>query len=136
MSEPTKYPALNTLSTGIRCRCPRCGKGPLLKGYLTIREQCPVCELDFGFAEPADGPAFFVMSIVGVAGMMGFMAFEFSVHPPIWVHFAVTFPLIIGLCLGVLRPFKGWLVSEQFLHKAAPPEWESIGKHGDDSRWR
>jgi len=140
MSDPVEtapvYPPLNTLETGIRCRCPRCGKGPLLKGYLTIRDSCPVCGLDYSFADPADGPAFFVMSGVGVVGMMAFMAFEFSVHPPIWVHFAVTFPLIALMCLAVLRPFKGWLVSEQYIHKAAPPEFESVGKHGDDTRWR
>lgn len=136
MTEPTVYPPLSTLSTGIRCRCPRCGQGPLLKGYLTIRENCPACGLDYGFAEPADGPAFFVMSGVGVVGMIAFMAFEFTVHPPIWVHLLITFPLIVALCLGVLRPFKGWLVAEQYVHKAAPPEWESIGKHGEGSKWR
>ncbi|HEX8470902.1 MAG TPA: DUF983 domain-containing protein [Brevundimonas sp.] len=140
MSDPVEtapeYPPLNTLTTGIRCRCPRCGKGPLLQGYLTIRKNCPVCGLDYSFADPADGPAFFVMSGVGVVGMMAFMAFEFSVHPPIWVHFAVTFPLIALMCLATLRPFKGWIVSEQYVHKAAPPEWESIGKHGDGSPWR
>lgn len=136
MTEPTVYPPLSTLSTGIRCRCPRCGEGPLLKGYLTIRDDCPVCGLDYGFAEPADGPAFFVMSGVGVVGMIAFMAFEFTVHPPVWVHLVITFPLIVALCLGVLRPFKGWLVAEQFVHKAAPPEWESIGKHGEGSKWR
>jgi len=43
----------------------------------------------------------------------------------------VTFPLIAVACLLVLRPFKGWLVSEQYVHKAAPPEWESTGGHGD-----
>ncbi|MGA0543709.1 DUF983 domain-containing protein [Brevundimonas sp. VNH65] len=135
MTEPV-YPPLNTLSTGIRCRCPRCGEGPLLKGYLTLRDSCPACGLDYGFAEPADGPAFFVMSGMGVLGMIGFMAFEFTVHPPVWVHLAFTFPLIVIACLGVLRPFKGWMVSEQFVHKAAPPEWESVGKHGDGSPWR
>ena len=134
--QPTVYPPLSTLSTGIRCRCPRCGEGPLLKGYLTIRDECPVCHLDYSFADPADGPAFFVMSGVGVLGMMAFMAFEFTVHPPIWVHFAFTFPLIAAMCLVVLRPFKGWMVSEQFVHKAAPPEWASIGKHGEGSKWR
>ncbi len=128
---PSEWPRLSTLSTGLRCRCPRCGQGPLLKGFLTIRDRCPVCDLDYGFAEPADGPAFFAMSAIGVIGMMAFMAFEFTVQPPIWVHFAVTFPLIAAACVLVLRPFKGWLVSEQWVHKAAPPEWESIGKHGD-----
>ena len=68
MTDP-EYPPLNTLSIGVRCRCPRCGEGPLLKGYLTIRESCPACGLDYGFAEPADGPAFFGMSAVGVIGM-------------------------------------------------------------------
>lgn len=124
------YPRLSTLKTGIRCRCPRCGEGPLFAGYLTIRENCPDCGLDYGFADPADGPAFFVMSAVGIIGMIGFMIFEFNVHPPIWVHFAVTFPLITLLCLVVLRPFKGWLVSEQYVHKAAEPTFESVGKHG------
>ena len=135
MSEDA-WPPLNTLSTGIRCRCPRCGKGPLLKGYLSLREACPECGLDYGFAEPADGPAFFVMSGMGVIGMIAFMTFEFTVHPPIWVHMAVTFPLIVLACIAVLRPFKGWMVAEQFVHKAAPPEWESVGKHGDGSPWR
>ena len=37
--------------------------------------------------------------------------------------------------IEVLREWFG-LVSEQFVHKAAPPEWESIGKHGDGSKWR
>lgn len=135
MSDPV-YPRLNTLSTGLRSRCPRCGKGPLLRGYLKIRDNCPVCGLDFSFADPADGPAFFVMSGVGVVGMMAFMAFEFTVHPPIWVHLVVTFPLLVLMCLGTLRPFKGWLVAEQYVHKAEDARFESVGKHGEGSRWR
>lgn len=114
----TQYPPLSTLKTGIRCRCPRCGEGPLLKGYLTIREECPECKLSYSFADPADGPAFFVMSVVGVVGMILFMLFEFNMHPPIWVHFVFTFPLIGAMCLGILRPFKGWMVAEQYRHKA------------------
>ena len=81
MSDPA-YPPLSPLKTGVRCRCPRCGVGPLFQGYLTIRKECTNCGLDYGFADPADGPAFFVMSAVGVVGMIGFMIFEFNVHPP------------------------------------------------------
>lgn len=135
MSDPA-YPPISPLKTGIRCRCPRCGVGPLFQGYLTIRKACSNCGLDYGFADPADGPAFFVMSAVGIVGMIGFMIFEFNVHPPIWVHFVVTLPILALMCLGVLRPFKGWLVSEQFFHKAAPPEFESVGKHGEGYGWR
>ncbi len=114
----TQYPPLSPLKTGIRCRCPRCGEGPLLKGYLTIREECPECKLSYSFADPADGPAFFVMSVVGLVGMILFMLFEFNMHPPIWVHFVFTFPLIAAMCMGILRPFKGWMVAAQYRHKA------------------
>ena len=114
----TQYPTLSPLKTGIRCRCPRCGEGPLLKGYLTIREECPECKLSYSFADPADGPAFFVMSVVGLVGMILFMLFEFNLHPPIWVHFVFTFPLIAAMCMGILRPFKGWMVAAQYRHKA------------------
>ncbi|PZU52905.1 MAG: hypothetical protein DI552_14245 [Brevundimonas sp.] len=124
-------PRLSTLKTGLACRCPRCGKGPLFKGYLSLRESCPDCGLDYGFADPADGPAFFVMSGAGLIGMIFMMAFEFTVHPPIWVHAVVTLPLLVALCLGCLRPFKAWLVAEQYVHKAAEPTFESVGKHGD-----
>ncbi|MCV0415169.1 MAG: DUF983 domain-containing protein [Brevundimonas sp.] len=124
-------PRLSPLKTGLACRCPRCGKGPLFKGYLSLRESCPDCGLDYGFADPADGPAFFVMSGAGLIGMIFMMAFEFTVHPPIWVHAVVTLPLLVALCLGCLRPFKAWLVAEQYVHKAAEPTFESVGKHGD-----
>lgn len=136
MTEPQASPRLSTLKTGLRCRCPRCGEGPLLRGYLKIREGCPRCGLSYGFADPADGPAFFGMSLVGVLGMVGMMWFEFTQHPEAWVHFVITLPLIALACMAVLRPLKGWLVAEQYVHKAAPPEWESTGGHGKGSKWR
>ncbi|WP_374385503.1 DUF983 domain-containing protein [Brevundimonas sp.] len=126
-----EFPRLSTLKTGLACRCPRCGKGPLFKGYLSLRPSCPVCGLDYGFADPADGPAFFVMSGAGLIGMVFMMVFEFTVHPPVWVHAIVTLPLLVALCLGSLRPFKSWLIAEQYVHKAAEPTFESVGKHGD-----
>lgn len=125
MASPTEHPRLSTLSTGLRRRCPRCGKGPLLRGYLTIRDRCPECGLDYGFADPADGPAFFAMSLVGVVGMMGFMAFEFTVQPPVWVHMVVTLPILALMCLAVLPPFKGWMVAEQYVHKATESEFRA-----------
>ncbi len=130
------YPPLSSLKTGLACRCPRCGRGPLLRGFLTVRESCSVCGLDYSFADPADGPAFFGMSIVGIIGMGLFMWFEFAVHPPIWVHLVTTFPLLTAACLATLRPLKGWMVAEQYVHKAEEARWQSVGKHGDGSRWR
>ena len=33
----------SALLNGLRCRCPHCGCGPLLNGWLTIRQRCAVC---------------------------------------------------------------------------------------------
>ena len=87
-----EYPPLNTLETGIRCRSPRCGKGPLLKGYLTIRENCPVCGLDYSFADPADGPAFFVLCFACVPSVILTLWIELQFNPPFWVHLVTSLP--------------------------------------------
>jgi uncharacterized protein (DUF983 family) len=50
---------------GLRCRCPRCGKGKLFDGFLTMAPRCEHCGLDYSFVDTADGPAFFVMFISG-----------------------------------------------------------------------
>lgn len=40
---PQPRPLRRSLVRGWRRCCPACGKGPLLRGYLTVRSTCPVC---------------------------------------------------------------------------------------------
>ena len=42
------------IHAGLRCRCPRCGKGELFAGFLTLQSRCEVCGLDYGFADSGD----------------------------------------------------------------------------------
>jgi uncharacterized protein (DUF983 family) len=121
---------LSTLSTGLRCRCPRCGEGHLFEGFLKLSDRCEACGLDFGFAEPADGPAFFVMSGVGILVIAAWAIWAATVQPPIWAQFLVVMPALLAGCLGALRPVKAWLVAEQYVHKAAEAQWLSTGTHG------
>ena len=110
MAESFDHPS--SLSAGLRCRCPNCGQGELFRGYLTLAEGCDHCGLDYGFADPADGPAFFVMSGVGVIVTTLWAVWAVMAQPPIWAQLAVAFPAMIGGCLGTLRPVKAWLVAE------------------------
>jgi uncharacterized protein (DUF983 family) len=105
--------------TGLGGACPRCGRGRLFKGFLAIRPKCEACGLDFTFIDSGDGPAFFVMSAVGLVIVALAMWVEFAFEPPIWVHMAIWVPLTIVLSLALVRPAKGLLIALQFTNKAA-----------------
>ncbi len=103
----------------------------MFAGFLTLAKSCGRCGLDYGFADPADGPAFFVMSGVGIAVVAVWAWAVVAFHPPLWVQFATVFPALIGGCLACLRPMKAWLVAEQYVHKAQEARWSSLGAHGE-----
>ena len=57
----TEWPPLPPIRTGIKGLCPRCGQGHLFDGFLSLKPRCESRGLDYSFADPADGPAFFVI---------------------------------------------------------------------------
>lgn len=112
------HPTDNPMKTGIHGRCPRCQQGHLFSGYLTLAPSCEVCGLDYSFADPADGPAFFAMSIAAVPALAFAVWLQMTFDTPVWVHLFTTLPVTLLACLALLRPLKGWLVCSQFFHKA------------------
>ncbi|GLS20654.1 membrane protein [Labrys miyagiensis] len=103
---------------GIRGRCPRCGRGKLFNGFLKLAPKCNACGLDYSFADPADGPAFFVMMTMAFPATGFGMWIELSYDPPLWVHFVTTLPFLLLSCIPILRPIKGVLVASQYINKA------------------
>ena len=124
----TAFHAPSSLRSGLLCRCPRCGEGKLYSGFLKLAKRCDRCDLDYGFADPADGPAFFVMTGVGIL-VIAIWAWAVIAHqPPLWVQFATVFPALLVGCLGTLRPVKAWLIAEQYIHKASEGGASSVRK--------
>lgn len=117
-SRPPTGATPSPVAAGLRCRCPRCGQGALYDGFLTLRPSCDVCGLDYSFADPADGPAFFVLLFGCVPSLIFAVWFEIAVSPPLWVHAIVTLPILIASCLLPLRPIKAWLFASQYRHNA------------------
>jgi uncharacterized protein (DUF983 family) len=114
------YPPLSATETGFHGRCPRCGEGRLFDGFLTLKPRCEACGLDYSFADSGDGPAVFIMMIVGFIVVGLALVVEFTFAPPFWVHAVLWVPLILILSLGLLRPLKGFLIAQQYRHKAEP----------------
>ena len=115
-STPSTEP--NAWLSGLLCRCPRCGKGKLLKGFLNLAPKCDVCGLDYGFADAGDGPAVFVTLIGGFLVLGAALWVELRYEPPFWVHLVIFLPLTLVVCGGLLRPLKGILVALQYRNKA------------------
>ncbi|CAN5215258.1 DUF983 domain-containing protein [soil metagenome] len=112
------YPDLPALTTGLAGKCPRCGRGKLFAGYLTVAPACTNCGLSFDFADAGDGAAWFVMTFVCLAGVGSILGLEVAYSPPVWVHVLIAIPILIILPMILLRPVKGLLICQQYKMKA------------------
>jgi uncharacterized protein (DUF983 family) len=104
---------------GIACRCPRCGKGKLYAGFLTLAPRCESCGLDYAFIDSGDGPAVFIIMIAGAIVVACALIVEVKYQPPFWLHAVLWLPLIAATTLLPLRSMKSLLIALQFHHKAA-----------------
>lgn len=128
------WPRLDPVRTGIRGRCPRCGKGSLFDGFLTLRKGCDICGLSFSYADPADGPAFFVICFACIPAVIFAIFVQLSFNPPFWVHVLITLPVVSAACVLPLRPLKGWLICSQYFFQAREGQlaapWYPYGPSG------
>jgi uncharacterized protein (DUF983 family) len=113
-----KMSQINPITTGLLCRCPRCGKGSLFSGYLKLAPSCGECGLDFAFADSGDGPAVFVIFLVApIVVILALVVGALYPIPP-WLHLVIWIPVTLLLSLALLPPFKGVLVNVQYRHDA------------------
>ncbi|WP_421981643.1 DUF983 domain-containing protein [Roseibium sp.] len=128
MDDKAHFPSVNPVSAGLSGKCPRCGQGRLFDGFLSVKRSCAACGLDYSFADSGDGPAVFVIMIVGfvIVGLVLFV--ELSFQPPIWLHLVLWLPLTVILAASVLRPLKGLMIALQFRHKAEEGRLDTTGQ--------
>ncbi len=103
---------------GLACRCPRCGRGRLFGGFLTLAKGCEACGLDYAKADSGDGPAVFIIFITGAAVVFAALMVEIALMPPYWIHAVLWPPLILTLSLALLRPAKSLMIALQYRHQA------------------
>ena len=98
-------------------RCPRCGQGPVFDGLLTIRDRCPVCDLNMGAADTGDGAAAFIILIESTILVALAFWVEFRFNPPLWFHVVFWPVLAIPGAILMMRPVKAFLVAQQFRNR-------------------
>lgn len=107
-------PIKPALLRGWRRRCPACGKGPILEGYLKVRPACPACGEVFSHHRADDGPAYLTILIVGHL-MAPLLMWAFVAYRPSPVTLASIFAVgCVSLSLYLLPRLKGSLVALQW----------------------
>lgn len=107
-------PIWRSIRRGLRCRCPNCGKGALLRGYLKVRDACPACGEDLHHQRADDGPAYLTILIVGHV-MAPLLLIVYTAWRPSPLSLALSFSLFcVALSAFLLPRLKGMIVAIQW----------------------
>ena len=114
---PASGAAPSLAEAAFRGLCPRCGTETLFAGLARFAPRCRSCGLDFASYNVGDGPAAFLILIVGAILAVGAILLDQMVTPPWWVHL-IWIPVGIGLTLAGLRVGKAALIYQEHRHRA------------------
>jgi uncharacterized protein (DUF983 family) len=95
-------------------KCPACGEGPLMDGYLEVRHTCPVCGTELHHHRADDGPAWATILITGHLMAPLMLTVFVALRPAGWqmaLGFSVVF---VALSLYLLPRMKGMFVGLQW----------------------
>jgi uncharacterized protein (DUF983 family) len=115
--EVDRRPLLPALLRGWHQRCPSCGGGPMMDGYLKVRPNCASCGEALHHHRADDMPAWATILIVGHVLVFGLLTVETSIRPPMWVHWALWPAATLGLTMWLLPRIKGMVVAFQWANR-------------------
>ena len=114
---PANGAAPSLAAATIEGLCPRCGARTLFAGLTGFAPHCRNCGLDFAAYNVGDGPAAFLILIVGAIVAGGAIMLDQAVSPPWWVHL-IWLPVAAGLTIYGLRLGKAALIYQEHKHRA------------------
>ena len=102
---------------GFRRTCPRCDKGHMFDGYLSVAKTCDVCGLDLTPQRADDGPAYLTIVIVGhlLVPLLVPAYTLWDLHPALMA--TLFSALAVALSLYLLPRLKGALIGFQWAKK-------------------
>lgn len=98
--------------------CPECGAPTLYSGVVRLAPACRACGLDLAAFNVGDGPAAFLILIIGAVVTAAALALELAVAPPFWVHILLWLPLTLVLVLVSMRAAKAALLALEYRNAA------------------
>jgi uncharacterized protein (DUF983 family) len=97
--------------------CPRCKSKSLFAGWVRFADKCRACDLDFSGFNVGDGPAAFLILIIGAILVVAALVVDGAFSPPWWIHI-IWIPIGFGLTIFGLRWAKALLLTQEYVHRA------------------
>jgi uncharacterized protein (DUF983 family) len=106
------------------CKCPACGLGDIYQSNysITLKSSCPSCGLDLSKNDSADGPAVFLIFVLGFLIVPLAVIVDFKYHWSLWMHLIIWSGLMLGITLLTLRPLKAFVIALQYRHRKT--DWD------------
>jgi len=108
---------MSSLRAAVKGDCPRCGAHTLFAGWVRFAPKFLSCGLDFDEFNVGDGPAAFLIFIVGTIVVVAALVVDGAFSPPWWIHL-VWIPVATAMTVRGLRLSKGWLLAQEYKHRA------------------
>ena len=110
--------AFETFWRGLRRLCPRCGKGHMFSGYLSVRDTCESCGMAFEPLRSDDVPPYFTLFIVGHVVVSLYLALWPYIPVPDWGQALIWCSLTLVMSLALLPYIKGGVMAVIFRTQA------------------
>lgn len=109
----------------LKCACPRCGQGHIFanRTTLSVINVCPHCQLPLAKNDSGDGPAVFMIFILGFLLVPLALWLDSVVHIPLWLHGLLWTGISLLICFFAMQPLKAYVIGLQFRHR--PDTWEA-----------
>lgn len=103
----------------MRCGCPKCGAPSIFPHRMTLDtiEHCPVCGLKVKDHDSGDGPAVFLIFILGFVLTPLALWLDAVAQIPLWAHAVIWTIAAIAVCIGTMQPLKAYVIALNYKHR-------------------
>ncbi len=89
---------------------------------LNVRKACVNCELDLTKSDSADGPAVFLIFVLGALLVPAALLLDHIFSPSLIFHAIFWTIIALALCVGMLKPLKSYIITLQYTYRRS--DWD------------
>ncbi|MAM34523.1 MAG: hypothetical protein CMH28_05570 [Micavibrio sp.] len=115
------------LLNALKCKCPQCAGSGIFKSKFTldVKDNCPNCGLKLGQHDSADGPAVFLIFVLGFLLVPLALLVEVYFEPTLMAHAVIWTITTLMLTVGLLKPLKSFVIALQYKYRRS--DWTDAG---------